>query len=42
MTTEGGKLLGPAMCDIIGPIGGLSIAIQSILEQLSILSGLTA
>jgi hypothetical protein len=40
MTTEGRKLLGQAMCDIIRQIGGLSIAGQSIVEQSSIVSGL--
>jgi hypothetical protein len=42
MTTEGRKLLGRAMCDIIRPIGGLAIAAQSIVEQSSIVSGLIA
>ena len=41
MKTEGRKLLGHAMCDIIRPIGELSIAGQNIVEQSSILSGLT-
>jgi hypothetical protein len=41
MKTDGSKLLGHAMCDIIRPIGELSIAGQSIVEQSSILSGLT-
>jgi hypothetical protein len=35
------KLLGHAMCDIVRPIGKLSIAGQSIIEQSLILSGLT-
>jgi hypothetical protein len=39
--TPGRKLLGRAICDIIRPIGELSIAGQSILEQSSIVSGLT-
>ncbi|MEY2488462.1 MAG: hypothetical protein QOC70_404 [Verrucomicrobiota bacterium] len=41
MKTQGRKLLGQAMCDTIRPIGKLSIAGQSIVEQSSILSGLT-
>jgi hypothetical protein len=35
------KLLGHAMCDIIGTIGRLSIAGQNIFKQSSVLSGLT-
>lgn len=35
------KLLGQAMCDILRPIGEPSIASQGIVEQPSILSGLT-
>jgi hypothetical protein len=41
MKTEGRKLLGHAMCDIIQPIRERSIAGQNIVEQSSILSGLT-
>ncbi len=41
MKTPGRRLLGRVMCDIIRPIGELSIANQSIVEQPSILSGLT-
>jgi hypothetical protein len=33
MKTGGRKLLGHAMCDIIQPIGELSIAGQNIVEQ---------
>lgn len=40
MKTAERKLLGQAMCDIVRPIGGLSPASQSIVEQPSILSGL--
>ena len=40
MTTGGRKLLGQAMCVIIRPLGGLSIAGQSMVEQPSIVSGL--
>jgi hypothetical protein len=40
MKTRGCKLLGHAMCDMIRPIGELSIAGQRIVEQSSVLSGL--
>jgi hypothetical protein len=41
MKTKGRKLLGWAMCDIVQPIGEISIAGQNIVEQSSILSGPT-
>jgi hypothetical protein len=41
MKTAERRLLGRAMCDIVRPIGELSIASQSIVERPSILSGLT-
>jgi hypothetical protein len=41
MKTPEPQLLGQTMCDIIRPIGKLPIASQSIVEQPSILSGLT-
>ena len=40
MKTEGRSLLGQAMCDIIEPIGELSIAGQNIVEQSPVVSGL--
>jgi hypothetical protein len=40
MKTLERKLLGRVMCDIIRPIGELSIAGQSIVEQPSVPSGL--
>jgi hypothetical protein len=41
MKTQRRNLLGRAMCDIIGTMGKLAIAGQNIVEQSSILSGLT-
>ena len=41
MKTAGRKLLGQAMCDIIRPIGELLITRKSIVEQPSMLNGLT-
>ena len=41
MKTDGRRLLGQAMCDIIEPIGELSIAGQNIVEHSPAVSGLT-
>jgi hypothetical protein len=41
MKTDGWRLLGQAMCDIIEAIGELSIAGQNIVEQSPVLNGLT-
>ena len=41
MKPQRGNWLDRAMCDIIGRIGKLALAGQNIVEQWSILSGLT-